>query len=92
LSPDLKWIDRGFESEFIQRIHSSFALTSVQPDSFPAAMSTVHFGVRTAGAGREAAGRATDAKNKEAQRAPVNPQQTIEDVIVRNSSLIGSSP
>jgi hypothetical protein len=69
----LKCTERVFEAEFIQRIHSSFALISVQSDSFPLAMSTVHFAVRTAAVVRELAGVAVGAQN-----ASVNPKQTIE--------------
>ncbi len=46
---------------------------SVQSDSFPLAMSTVHFAVRTAAAGRESASLALGIQN-----ASINPKQAIE--------------
>jgi hypothetical protein len=76
LSSDLKWTERGFEEEFIHEIHSSFALMSVQSDSFPSAISIVHFAVRAAGADPEPAGLAVDAQNTN-----INPRQVIEDKI-----------
>ena len=63
LSSDLKWMERGLEEEFDQRIHSWFALMRVQSDSCPGAISMVHFGVRTAGMGREPAGLANVAQS-----------------------------
>ncbi len=69
-------MERAFEAEFIHRIHSSFAFTSVQSDSFPSAISIVHFAVRTAGADPEPAGLAV-----EAQIASINPTQVSEGKI-----------
>ncbi len=75
-SSDLKWMERVFEAEFIHRIHSSFALTRVQSDSFPSAISIVHFAVRTAGADPEPAGLAVEAQN-----TSINPTQVSEGKI-----------
>jgi hypothetical protein len=57
----LKWIERDVAPELDQRIHSWFALISVQFDAFPAAMSIVHFAVRTGGRAVEPAVLASDA-------------------------------
>jgi len=55
-------MERGLEEEFDQRIHSWFALMRVQSDSCPAAISMVHFGVRTAATALEPAGLANVAQ------------------------------
>jgi hypothetical protein len=73
LASDLKCTERGLEEEFDQRIHSWFALTRVQPDSFPAAISIVHFAVRTGGSALELAGVAIQVQNTN-----VNPKNAIE--------------
>ena len=73
LPSDLKWTERGLEEELDQRIHSWFALIRVQSDSFPAAISIVHFAVRTGGGGVEPAGVATDVQNTN-----TNPKHAIE--------------
>src|SRR5271156_1572333 len=73
LPSDLKCTERGLEEEFDQRIHSWFALMRVQSDSFPAAISIVHFAVRTGGRALELAGLTTDAQNTN-----INPKHVIE--------------
>jgi hypothetical protein len=73
LPSDLKCTERGLEEELDQRIHSWFALIRVQSDSFPAAMSIVHFAVRTGGRSVEPAGLATDVQNTN-----IDPKHAIE--------------
>jgi hypothetical protein len=72
----LKWIERGAAPEFDHRIHSWLALTRVQSDSFPAAMSMVHFADRTGGRTLEPAGLAIEPK-----RMNVDKKQVIEKTI-----------
>src|ERR1700735_1094274 len=73
LPSDLKWMERDVVDEFDQRIHSCLALMSVQSDSFPAAISIVHFAVRTGGMALELPGLTVDAQN-----ANRNPKHVIE--------------
>src|SRR5580704_4529433 len=70
LPSDLKWMERAVAPEFDQRIHSWVAFRSVQSDSLPAAISIVHFAVRTGGIAVEPTGLAIDAQN-----ADSNPKQ-----------------
>jgi hypothetical protein len=75
----LKWLERGFEEEFIHRIHSSFPWRRVQSDSFPSEISIVHFAGRTAGADRELAGLAVDVSNRN-----IHPKQVTEGKMAWN--------
>src|ERR1700691_2408093 len=75
----LKWMERGVAPELDQRIHSWFALISVQLDSFPAAISMVHFAVRTGGRALEPAVLVSDATN-----AKTNPKHAVESSAARN--------
>jgi hypothetical protein len=75
-------MERGVAAEFDQRIHSWFALMSVQSDSFPAAISIVHFAVRTGGMAVEPTGLTIDAHN-----ANKNPKLVIESKLVERSQL-----
>src|SRR5580704_5689843 len=63
LPSDLKWMERGAAAEFDQRIHSWLALINVQSVSFPAAISIVHFAVRTGGIPVEPVEIAIDVQN-----------------------------
>jgi hypothetical protein len=69
----LKWMEREVAAELDQRIHSWFALISVQFDCFPAAISMVHFAVRTGGRALEPTGLASDATN-----AKTNPKHVVK--------------
>jgi hypothetical protein len=79
LSSDLKGLERGFEQEFIHRIHSSFAWMRVQSDSFLSEISIVHSAGRTAGADRELAGLAVDVSNID-----IHPKQVTEGEMAWN--------
>jgi hypothetical protein len=81
LPSDLKWIERGVAAEFDQRIHSWLALISVQSVSFPAAISIVHFAVRTGGIAVEPSGLAIEAQNTNAI-----PQDVIESKVASSQS------
>jgi hypothetical protein len=81
LPSDLKWMERDVGAEFDQRIHSWLALMSVQSDSFPAAISIVHFAVRTGGMAVVPMGLAIEAQNTNAI-----PQHAIESKVAGSQS------
>jgi hypothetical protein len=83
-------MERGFEVVFDQRIHSYFALISVQSVAFPSAISIVHFGVRTAGTAPELMGLAIVAWIKDTTpKQPIATKATCNHVrfLIANSLL-----
>ena len=73
LASVVKWMERGVAPEFDQRIHSWFALTSVQLVCFPAAISMVHFAVRTGEIALDLAGAAVETRKEN-----INPKHAAE--------------